>query len=194
MPFIMEQIMFFNKLEICLNFVDKCPIMSITNPIKLEQQLNKEIALLLKRSSGLSKNFEVKPNTTYNDFLSNKFLIILAIRAGVPYSLFNLIQHYSPFTETDWADLLDVSQKTLQRYKQTSQHQFKPSHSEKIIEMAEVTHMGLQVFDTMDQFKHWLQTPNFALGKINPMELLKDSYGKELVIAELTRIHHGIFV
>jgi hypothetical protein len=29
---------------------------------------------------------------------------------------------------------------------------------------------------------------------MKPKELLKDSYGKEMVIGELTRIEHGIFV
>jgi putative toxin-antitoxin system antitoxin component (TIGR02293 family) len=72
-------------------------------------------------------------------------LIILIIKEGIPYSLFNLIKHYAPFSESDWASLLDISTKSLQRYKQSSKH-FKPSQSEKIIEIAEVTNAGLDVF------------------------------------------------
>ena len=60
--------------------------------------------------------------------------------------------------------------------------------------MAEVTKVGLDVFGHMEKLKVWLHTPNYALGNVKPMELLKDSYGKELVIAELTLINHGIFV
>ena len=60
--------------------------------------------------------------------------------------------------------------------------------------MAEVTQLGLRVFGDNDKFKLWLDTPNFALGQMKPIELLKDSYGKELVIGELTRIQYGIFV
>ncbi|MFN8330587.1 MAG: antitoxin Xre/MbcA/ParS toxin-binding domain-containing protein [Saprospiraceae bacterium] len=131
---------------------------------------------------------------TYEDLLSDKLLIIAAIRAGIPYSLFHLIQAYTPFTEVDWADFLDISTKSLQRYRHSSRHNFKPLHSEKIIEIAEVTKVGLEVFEDMSKFKLWLNTPNYALGKIKPIELLKDSYGKELVIAELTRINQGILV
>jgi hypothetical protein len=76
-------------------------------------------------------------------------LIIVPIRIGIPYSLFDLIQHYTPFSESDWADLLDISKKSLQIY---------------------------------------------VLGKLKPIELLKDSYGKEMVISELNRINHGILV
>lgn len=52
----------------------------------------------------------------------------------------------------------------------------------------------MEVFEDMDQFKLWLDTPNFSLGSLKPIELLKDSYGKELVIGELTRINYGILV
>ena len=85
-----------------------------------------------------------------------------------------------------------MSTKSLQRYKSDARA-FKPIHSEKIIEMAEVTEIGVEVFGDMEKFKQWLYTPNFALGKMPPMDLLADSYGKDLVISELNRINHGIF-
>jgi uncharacterized protein (DUF2384 family) len=39
-----------------------------------------------------------------------------------------------------------------------------------------------------------LETPSYALGGMKPMDMLRDSYGKELVMGELTRINHGILV
>jgi putative toxin-antitoxin system antitoxin component (TIGR02293 family) len=156
-------------------------------------KLDKEISNIVRRSSFDKKFIPHARSITYSDFLSNKMLMILVIREGVPYSLFNLIQHFTPFSEDDWADFLDISTKSLQRYKQTSRI-FKPIQSEKIIEMAEVTKVGLDVFGDMEKFKLWLETPNFSLGNLKPMELLKDSYGKELVISELTRINYGILV
>ena len=164
-----------------------------TLKINIRQKLDKEISSLFKHSLDSNKFFEVKADVTYADFLANKMLIIVAIRNGIPYSLFDVIQAYAPFSDSDWANFLDLSTKSLQRYKQSSK-QFKPNQSEKIIEMAEVTSVGLDVFGELDKFKLWLNTPNFALGNLNPMELLKDSYGKELVISELTRINYGILV
>ena len=159
----------------------------------IKQKLDKEISAFIKNSKIDKQFLTTNKNISYSDFLSDKMLIISLIREGVPYSLFNLIQYYIPFSENDWADILAISTKSLQRYKQTSK-QFKPLQSEKIIEMAEVTSMGLDVFGDMEKFKLWLDTPNFALGNLTPMELLKDSYGKEMVLGELTRINHGIFV
>ena len=148
----------------------------------IETQLNQEITSLLHEE------------ITYDEFLKDTMLIIGAIKSGIPYSLFNLIQNYTPFTESDWAKFLDISTKSLHRYKMERGFTFKPIHSEKIIEMAEVTKIGLDVFGSMEKLKLWLNTPNFALGNLKPIELITDSYGKELVIGELIRINHGIFV
>lgn len=65
---------------------------------------------------------------------------------------------------------------------------------EKTIEMEEVMQIGLEVFSDVAKLKLWLNTPNFSLGNLKPIELLKDSYGKEKVINELTKINHGIFI
>lgn len=161
--------------------------------MNIEQKLDKEISSLLKPSSKQERFGSANKNLTYIEFLSDKMLMISAIRAGVPYSLFDLIRNVTPFSEGDWAAVLGISTKSLRRHKLASK-QFKLLQSEKIIEMAEVTNVGKEVFGDMDKFKLWLNTPNFSLGNVKPMELLKDSYGKELVISELTRINHGILV
>ncbi len=157
---------------------------------KIEGRLNKEIASFFK-----SSKIDVPgKRVSYEKFLEDKMLMIKAIRAGIPYTLFDLIQHSTPFSENDWANFLDISTKSLQRYKTSPEHHFKPIHSEKIVEMAEVTKVGLDAFGSLEKLKLWLNTPSFALGNLPPIELLKDSYGKEMVIGELHRINHGIFV
>jgi putative toxin-antitoxin system antitoxin component (TIGR02293 family) len=163
----------------------------MTTPIKkIEGKLDKEITSFFRTNKINVSNRQV----TYERFLEDKMLIIVAIRKGIPYSLFNLIQNYTPFSESDWANFLDISTKSLQRFRASAEHQFKPIHSEKIIEMAEVTKVGLDVFGNIDKLKLWFNTPSYALGKLKPIELLKDSYGKEMVISELNRINHGILV
>lgn len=159
----------------------------------ITNRLDKEISSIIKLSNFDKAFTTTKKDITYSDFLSDKMLMISVIRQGVPYSLFNLIQDFTPFTEDNWADFLDISTKSLHRYKQTSKS-FKSIQSEKIIEMSEVTKVGLDVFGEMEKLKLWLETPNFSLGNLKPLELLKDSYGKELVISELTRINYGILV
>ena len=159
---------------------------------EIRKKLDQEVETYFKRAQTSTQTPHSHEHITYADFLSDRMLIIEIIRRGVPYSLFNLIQHNNtPFSERDWANILAISTKSLQRYKQTSRD-FKSIQSEKIIEMAEVANVGVEVFENMERFKLWLDTPNFALGNLRPLDLLKDSYGKEMVMTELTRINHGI--
>lgn len=158
----------------------------------IQKKLNQEVSELvpeytIKKTSGRSKSLAFK------DLLTNKLLLSSLIREGIPYALFKLIQHITPFSENEWADLLNISTKSLQRYREEGRH-LKPIQSEKILEMAEVTELGMDVFGDMDKLKLWLNTPSFALANLKPKELIKDSYGKELVVGELTRINYGILV
>lgn len=156
-------------------------------------QVNEALQVYTRKLNSTTSFTIAGEKITYADFFDNKMLIIYAIRKGLPYNLFSKIKDVNPFTDADWAEYLNISQKTLHRHKSEENYLFKPIHSEKIIEIAEVTYYGKQVFDSTEQFYTWLNTPSFALGKLKPAELLKDSYGKELVMAELNRIEHGIF-
>jgi len=136
----------------------------------------------------------INKNITYTEFLKNRMLMIHSIREGIPYDFFNLIKERTPFNDEDWASFLGISTKSLQRNKIKENFVFKSLQSEKILELAEVTSLGTAVFDTEEQFYLWLNTPSFALGSLKPIELLKDSYGKEMVINELNKIDQGIFI
>lgn len=141
---------------------------------------------------------DIKPfldikNFSFSDFINDKILVIKSIRKGLSYQLFKTVMLFSPFSEDEWAEYLNISTKSLQRYKKTKDFHFKPIHSEKILEIAEVTAFGKQVFDNNTQFHDWLNTPSLAFNKLTPAELLKDSYGKALVMDELNRIDQGIF-
>lgn len=157
-------------------------------------QINKALNTYLRKIELSGKVRSYKKNVTYKTFFTNRMLIVKSIRSGIPYSLFKHIKDITPFTENDWATFLDISTKSLQRFKKNSEYIFKPIHSEKIIELAEVTNFGNDVFDSNEQFYLWLNSSSLALGNLKPIELLKDSYGKEMVLNELNRIDQGVFV
>lgn len=157
----------------------------------LMKQLNRELHEMIRNLEYEDKYLTDLRRINFTDFLKNKLLIVLIIRNGVPYTFFSLIKELTPFSLNDWADYLDISSKTMIRY-QNQDKSFKPIHAEKIIELAEVTILGQEVFGDNDKFRLWLETPNFALGNLKPFDLLRDSYGKELLIGELVRIEHGI--
>lgn len=127
-------------------------------------------------------------------FFSDRMMVVDVIRQGIPNPLFMSIKDLTPFSDQEWSDFLDISLKSLQRYKKESDYVFRSIHSEKIIELMEVTVVGLEVFDSAEDFAAWLNASSHSLGNRRPIELLRDSYGKELVLSELQRIDQGVFV
>jgi putative toxin-antitoxin system antitoxin component (TIGR02293 family) len=160
----------------------------------LKSSINRAIKTLVSQIEKQQGYRVLKQPVTYEDFLSNKLLLVHAIEQGVPFSLFQLIARETPFSDADWAGFLNLSTKSLQRYRMADAHIFKPLQSEKILALAEVTHLGKKVFGDSEKFYRWLTTPNYALGNLQPLELLKNSYGQELVVDELHRIDQAIFV
>ena len=130
--------------------------------------------------------------TSFASSVNDPLLMVQIIKKGIPYSLFEEIQKLSLLTSKEWADILNISLRSLQRYKDQKQ-MFKPMQSEKILELGEIFILGNEVFGDTVKFKLWLETPNFALGGVIPTSLLSDSYGQELLVNELTRINYGIF-
>ncbi len=161
---------------------------------KYEASLDETISIFVNENILMYSAKANERKISYSEFLDDKMLIIKVIREGLPYSVFEMISKTTPFNDNDWADFLDISTKSLQRYKADSNHLFKSIHTEKIIEVAEVTQLGLDVFGNMEKLRLWLNTPCYALGKNKPVELLKDSYGKEMVMNELVHLNHGILV
>lgn len=153
---------------------------------------NKELKVFIKTFKR-GKTFK-KDEITYLNVLKDKLLISRAVRRGVTSQLFNEIKMNSPFDDKQWSIFLNVHIRTLQRYKVEKDHIYKSMQSERIFELAEVISMGNLVFDSPDDFKNWLITPSLSLGREKPINLLDNSYGKDLVMAELNRIEYGIFV
>lgn len=129
----------------------------------------------------------------FTDYLNDRLLMVEVIKKGITYSLFEEIQKLSSLTSQEWATILNLSTRSLQRYKEQDQL-FKPIQSEKIMELGEIFILGNEVFGDADKFKRWLETPSFAIGNVRPTDLLSDSFGQQIVTEELTRINYGIFV
>ncbi len=181
-----------NNLQYRSNWINLWTNVRVMKHSSADRQISNELISLLSQSD-LDVQHKLPHALGLSDFFNTRIYPIYIIKNGIPYSVFELISRLSPFSLQDWSEFLNMSYKSLLRYK-TSQSRFKPSHSERILELTEVMSMGEEVFDDTKQFRHWLHTKSYALGNLTPMELLSSSYGKELVLGELVRIDEGIFV
>lgn len=117
--------------------------------------------------------------------------LISIVRKGIKFSIFNKLVNDGPFTMKDWANYLNLSERTLQRYRKEKKV-FEPFQSEKIIRLAILQKKGIELFGDIDKFNQWMEASIVALGGVKPKELLDSSFGVELLKDQLGRIEHGV--
>ena len=108
------------------------------------------------------------------------------------YNEFKKIADKSPFTQGEWAAILHVSERTLQRYAKSNGH-FAPINAERALQIAKVINRGKKVFGKAEKFYHWLKRNPFMLGGNLSIGSLYSSEGIERVLTQLGRIEHGLF-
>jgi hypothetical protein len=105
------------------------------------------------------------------------------------YKEFKKIFDKSPFTLAEWADLLFISERTLQRYAKTNA-EFSGLHIERILQLEKLIDMGNDFFKK--NFKEWLLSSPFSLNGLTPISMLNTYEGIQEVTFLIGRIQHGI--
>lgn len=139
------------------------------------------------------ERFSTSDKMTYRKVFKDKLLVAKAVKSGVPYIVWEEVKSNSIFDDNDWAGLLGVNVRTLQRYKNQKGFKFQTLQGEKIFEVAEVMSLGKEVFNDNSKFYSWLNTPSYSLGDVKPIELIDTSYGIEIIKSELYAIDYGVF-
>ncbi len=107
------------------------------------------------------------------------------------YSEFRKIADKIPFTQSEWAAMLHVSERTLQRYARNN-GAFAPINAERAMQIAQVIAEGKKTFGKADMFYNWLKgKPSMAEGTLT-LESLHTAQGIQQVLTQLGRIQHGI--
>jgi len=109
----------------------------------------------------------------------------------ISYKDFTKIADDTPFSLTEWANYLQLSERTIQR-NQKEKKSFQPIQSERIVELSMLYQYGVEVFGDKDNFNIWLNSKSISLGGRTPKDLLDTKFGISMVKDELGRIEHGI--
>jgi len=113
------------------------------------------------------------------------------LRRGITFNDFLQIVHESLLTMQEWARILHLDARTLQRYR-VSNLTFAPLQSEKILEIKILNKLGAQTFGDTERFDTWLNAKNIYLGGVRPKDLLDNAFGIALIKDELQRIQYGV--
>ncbi|HOZ77954.1 MAG TPA: DUF2384 domain-containing protein [Ferruginibacter sp.] len=107
------------------------------------------------------------------------------------YNEFKKIADKIPFTQSEWAAMLHVSERTLQRYAK-SNGSFAPINAERALQIDTLIKRGKEVLGTVDKFCNWLRSnPSMLEGQLS-LESLNTAQGINMVLIQLGRIEHGI--
>ena len=128
-------------------------------------------------------------NVLRGNIASRMDLIELSSKGVTKDALLRLASSLS-MSISEMAELLPVTERTIQRYKR--KQRFNRVVSEQVLQIAEVTVRGGKVFGDREKFLSWMKSPSPALGNRTPASLLRSRFGTEVVLDELGRIEHGV--
>ncbi|MFT3903384.1 MAG: DUF2384 domain-containing protein [Niabella sp.] len=106
------------------------------------------------------------------------------------YTNFKKIADISPFTLHEWANLLFISERTLQRYAKDNST-FNGLQIERILHLKKLVEAGNELFG-QEGFKQWLSQKPFSLGGVAVKDMLVTHDGIQDVIDLMGRMQYGI--
>jgi putative toxin-antitoxin system antitoxin component (TIGR02293 family) len=108
-------------------------------------------------------------------------------------SAFESLQQKLGFSQAEWAAILHLSERTLQRYLK-DEKAFTGLQAELLHYLRKLTDTGLQLFDSAESFVQWLRSPKSVLGHLLHFQSLQSITGIRLLQQELGRIAYGVYI
>ncbi len=108
------------------------------------------------------------------------------------YNEFKKIADKAPFTQAEWASILHVSERTLQRYAKDNST-FAAINAERALQIAKVLKEGEFTFGKVQNFYDWIKRGPYMLEGNLSFDSLTSYEGIQKVLTQLGRIQHGLF-
>lgn len=112
--------------------------------------------------------------------------------ADYTYKKLKKITDLVPFTQSEWANMLHLSERTLQRYAKNNSS-FEGIYTDRILLLQEMIQLGLETFTSAGSFYSWLKKDKKVLGQTINFQSLYSDRGIQEVIDQLSRIQYGVY-
>ena len=112
--------------------------------------------------------------------------------ADYTYKKLKKITDMVPFTQSEWANMLHLSERTLQRYAKNNSS-FEGIYTDRILLLQEMIQLGLETFTDSVAFYQWLKKDKPVLGQNLDFESLYSDRGIQEVIEQIHRIQYGVY-
>ena len=117
--------------------------------------------------------------------------LITAVRRGLRVSAVDSVVEELDAPRSQVLPTLRIARRTMERRKLSGR--LLPEESERVYRLAKILALAESVLGTKEKARHWLHTPNRALGNVAPLSLLENEAGADEVTNVLGRIEHGVF-
>lgn len=111
------------------------------------------------------------------------------LNAGLPIATLKVMEDRGIVDDAEIKTF--IAPRTLARRK--TRERLSPEESDVVARLARIHDFATEVFGNHEKARKWLRTPNRALNRHRPLELLRTDYGARIVESTLGRIAHGIF-
>ncbi|MEP7318510.1 MAG: antitoxin Xre-like helix-turn-helix domain-containing protein [Panacibacter sp.] len=112
--------------------------------------------------------------------------------ADFSYRKFEKIAKMMPFTQKEWANILHLSDRTLQRYSKDNAN-FEGIYTDRILHVEQLIKAGLETFINAEAFYNWLKKEKMVMGTLLNFESLYSARGIQELTDQLGRIQHGVY-
>ncbi len=126
-----------------------------------------------------------------NHKIETRLDLIEIAQQGISKNAYEHLASYLNYNTKQMAEILPITERTIQRYTQNTH--FNTEVSDHILQIAEVTAKGIEVFEDKSQFLSWMSFPCMSFENKTPLSLLTSKFGVDMILDELGRIEHGIF-
>jgi putative toxin-antitoxin system antitoxin component (TIGR02293 family) len=117
--------------------------------------------------------------------------IARAVRRGLPWAAFEALVSALAVSQAELAAMLHIRARTLSRRKASGR--LEAMESDRVFRLARVLAHAVEVFESVERARDWLETENRSLDGQRPLAFLDTDAGVREVDDILGRIEHGIF-
>ena len=138
---------------------------------------NSTVADLSKKNDAAPAYTKVEKNISLKEFT---------------YEDFKKVADKIPFTQSEWSEILHISERTLQRYAKDN-HLFAPINAERILLINKVLAEAKITFGKTEKFYEWIKRNPYMMEGNLSVQSLSTYDGIQNVLTQLGRIQQGIF-
>jgi putative toxin-antitoxin system antitoxin component (TIGR02293 family) len=149
---------------------------------------NEEIKKKIIGTLGL-KDSDLKPRERDKGLLTFDAII----RRGIPYAKVRLVKAALNLTDSEFANYLGISLRTLQR-KRNSQEKLSISEGDRLFRIARIFALAVSVLESEEMARRWLHREQRGLGGRVPIQVIQTEAGAQEVADLLEKIEFGVLV